>query len=78
MAILAPGTLHRDRYETMLLSSGDGHLLDAIEFLTEHGKRFELAVFSEGVSTDLQARANRIYWINDFASDVRRDPRSTS
>jgi len=65
---------HRDRYETLLLSSGDGDLLDAVEFLSEQGKRIELAVFAEGVSTDLQARADRIYWINDFADDVRRDP----
>lgn len=38
--------IQRDRYETLFSSSGDGDLLDAIEFLTEHGKRFELAVFN--------------------------------
>jgi uncharacterized LabA/DUF88 family protein len=65
--------IHRDRYETLLLSSGDGDLLDAVEFLSEHGKRIELAVFSEGVSTDLQARADQVFWINDFADDVRRE-----
>ncbi|HEX5759738.1 MAG TPA: NYN domain-containing protein [Thermoanaerobaculia bacterium] len=64
---------HRDRYETLLLSSGDGDLLDAVEFLSEHGKRIELAVFLEGVSTDLQARADKIYWINEFADEVRRE-----
>jgi len=51
-------------------------LLDAVEFLSEQGKRIELAVFREGVSTDLQARADRIHWINDFANEVRRDPRT--
>jgi len=71
MATLA--LIHRDRYETLLLSSGDGDLLDAVEFLSEQGKRIELAVFSEGVSTDLQARANQIFWINDFADEIRRD-----
>lgn len=65
--------IHRDRYETLLLSSGDGDLLDAVEFLSERGKRIELAVFSEGVSTDLQARANQVHWINDFAEEVRRE-----
>lgn len=65
--------IHRDRYETLVLSSGDGDLLDAIEFLSEHGKRIELAVFTEGVSTDLQARADRIYWINDFQDEVSQD-----
>jgi len=64
---------HRDRYDTLLLSSGDGDLLDAIEFLSEQGKRIELAVFREGVSTELQARADKIYWIDDFAGEVERD-----
>ena len=63
---------HRDRYDTLLLSSGDGDLLDAIEFLSEQGKRIELAVFREGVSTELQARADKIYWIDDFASEVEK------
>ena len=63
---------HRDRYDALVLSSGDGDLLDAVEFLSEQGKRIELAVFTEGVSTDLQARADHIYWINDFAQDVSR------
>ena len=71
MATLA--LIHRERYETLLLSSGDGDLLDAVEFLSEHGKRIELAVFADGVSTDLQASADQIHWINDFADDVRRD-----
>jgi len=64
--------IHRDRYDTLLLSSGDGDLLDAIEFLSEQGKRIELAVFTEGVSTDLQARADRVFWIDDFAAEVAR------
>ena len=67
--------VHRDRYDTLVLSSGDGDLLDTVEFLSEHGKRVELAVFAEGVSTDLQARADHVYWINDFAEDVRRQSR---
>jgi len=63
---------HRERYETLLLSSGDGDLLDAVEYLSEHGKRIELAVFSDGVSTDLQARADRIHWIDEWADEVAR------
>jgi len=51
--------IHRERYQTLLLSSRDGDLLDAEEFLSEQGKRIELAVFAEGVSTDLQARADQ-------------------
>ena len=70
MATLA--LIHRKEYKTLLLSSGDGDLLDAIEFLSEHGKHIELAVFSEGVSSDLQSRANRIHWLNDIAHKIRK------
>lgn len=73
VAVATLALIHRDRYEALLLSSGDSDLLDAVEFLSEQGKRIELAVFSEGVSTDLQARADKVYWINDFADEVRRD-----
>jgi hypothetical protein len=54
-----------DAYDTLVLSSGDGDLLDAIEHLIENGKNLELAVFSSGVSTDLQARAERILWLDE-------------
>ncbi len=63
---------HIENYATLILSSGDSDLLDAIEFVTEQNKRFELLVFKNGVSTDLQCRADRIYWIDDFAQDVAR------
>lgn len=62
--------VHRERYDTLLLSSGDGDLLDAVEHLSESGKRIELAVFSAGVSTDLQARSDRVLWIDDHRDDV--------
>lgn len=70
MATLA--LIHRDRYETLLLSSGDGDLLDAVEFLSENGKRIELAVFSEGVATELQSRSDHVHWRDDFADEIRR------
>lgn len=56
--------VHRERYDTLVLSSGDGDLMDAVEHLSEHGKGIELAVFSSGVATDLQARADRVLWID--------------
>ena len=65
--------VHRDKYDTLALSSGDGDLLDAIEFLSERGKRLELVVFRYGVSTDLQSRADAIHWIDDFADEVHRE-----
>ena len=70
MATLA--LIHRDRYETLLLSSGDSDLLDAVEFLSENGKRIELAVFYDGVATELQSRADDVHWLNEFADEIRR------
>lgn len=62
--------VHRERYDTLVLSSGDGDLRDAIEHLSEAGKGIELAVFSSGVATDLQARADRIVWIDEHLEAV--------
>jgi uncharacterized LabA/DUF88 family protein len=59
-------------YDTLLLSSGDGDLLDAVEYLAQHGKQLELVVFKAGVATELQALADRIYWIDDIKEQVRR------
>jgi len=74
VGIASLALIHKDRYETLVLSSGDGDLLDAVEFLSEHeGKRIELAVFKSNVSTDLQSYADHIYWIDDFAEEVRRE-----
>lgn len=44
VAIATLALIHREKYQTLLLSSGDGDLLDAIEFLSEQGKRIELVV----------------------------------
>jgi uncharacterized LabA/DUF88 family protein len=68
--------VHKDRYDGLILSSGDGDLVDMVEFLSESGKHIELLVFSEGVSTDLQARADVVHWINDFSDVVKRVPPS--
>lgn len=70
--------IHREKYDALLLSSGDGDLLNAVEFLSEFGKRIELLVFRNGVSTDLQSRADEIVWIDEFAEDIRRDEKTTA
>ncbi len=64
---------HIENYDTLILSSGDSDLLDAIEYVTEKNKRFELLVFKSGVATDLQCRADRIWWIDEFAQEVARE-----
>ena len=65
--------IHKDNYDTLILSSGDGDLLDMVEHLTEIGKRLELVVFNTAVSTELQSRADKIYVIDDFSDEVMSD-----
>lgn len=63
---------HLDSYDTLMLSSGDGDLLDAVRFVSDSGKEIELAVFRAGVATELQSWADRIFWIDDFAHEIAR------
>ncbi len=69
--------IHREQYDTLVLSSGDGDLLDAVEHLTESGKNLELAVFSTGVATDLQARAQRVLWLDEHTSMLTGEDEAT-
>jgi len=62
-----------DQYDSLILSSGDSDLLDAVEYLCGRGKRLELVVFRTGVAPDLQCRADRIYWIDDMSKNVKRN-----
>lgn len=67
-----------DRYDTLILSSGDGDFKDAIEFIRNNkNKRFELAVFRTGVSTDLQSMSDRIYWLGDFKDEIQKTDTKT-
>ncbi|RXK88164.1 NYN domain-containing protein [Chlorobaculum sp. 24CR] len=70
VGIATAALIHQNNYDTLILSTGDGDLLDAIEYLSESGKRIELVVFDNSVSTDLQCRADKLYLINDFADEV--------
>lgn len=64
---------YRDVYDTLILSSGDGDLMDSVHHVCETlGKNVNLCVFRAGVSGDLQMYANDIYWIDDFADEVAK------
>lgn len=66
---------HLDRYDSLLLSSGDSDLLPAIEFLSERGRRIVLVAFNnDSVSTKLQCRADEILWVDDISQEVERLP----
>ena len=62
--ILAP------HYDSLVLSSGDADLADVVDYLGGQGKHIELAVFRDGVSSELQCRSNVIYWLNDVAEEL--------
>lgn len=62
-----------ERYDTLVLSSGDGDFKDALEHIRNTlNKRFELAVFKNGVSTDLQSLSDEVYWIDEFSVEVAK------
>lgn len=63
-------TLSSD-YDTLVLSSGDGDFTDMFEYLSQQNKRLELAVFRNGVATELQSRADAFFWIDDFSEEVQ-------
>ncbi|WP_440995115.1 NYN domain-containing protein [Arhodomonas sp. SL1] len=62
--------VHKERYDTLVLSSGDGDLIDAVEHLSESGKGIELAVFSAGVSAELQARSDQVLWLDEHMDEL--------
>lgn len=72
VAIATQALILKDQYTKLILSSGDGDLLDAVEHLSEIGKEINLVVFKSGVSTDLQARADTVMWIDEFKDEVKR------
>lgn len=73
LATLLVKLAHQGNFETVIISSGDGDLLDAIRHIKENlNKRVELCVFRNGVAADLQSYADAIHWIDDFAEEVRK------
>lgn len=66
-----------DRYDTLLLSAGDGDFLGALEYIRNTmDKRLELVAFRGSVSADLQALADEIHWIDDVLGDLVRPARA--
>ena len=64
-----------DRYDTLIVSAGDGDFLGALDYVRNTmDKRLELVAFRGSVSADLQALADRIHWIDDVLADVVRRP----
>ena len=66
-----------DRYETLVLSAGDGDFKDALEHIRNvRNKRLELVAFRGTVSADLQALADEIHWLDDGLEEISQQRRA--
>lgn len=73
LATLIVRRADQDRYDNLILSSGDGDLKDAIAHAAKVcRKRIELCVFRWGISQDLLGLADAVHWIDDFAIEVEK------
>lgn len=64
----------QNRVERFLLSTGDGDLEDAISYVKDDlHKEVYLAGFEKTISSDLQSVANKIYWLNHYWDEFKKD-----
>ncbi len=64
----------QDQYDRLVLSTGDGDFEDAIAFAREvQHKEVWLAGFSDSISPDLQAYANRVIWLDRHMKRFAKD-----
>ncbi len=64
----------QNRYDQLVLTSGDGDFANAVESIKQMGKSFCLAGFKDSVSPDLQCFADTVLWLDDLWGKVRRTP----
>ncbi len=62
----------QDRYDQLVLTSGDGDFANAVESIKQMGKTFCLAGFKDSVSPDLQCFADTMMWLDDVWDRVRK------
>ncbi|GMV80535.1 MAG: hypothetical protein AMXMBFR7_17190 [Planctomycetota bacterium] len=64
----------QDKYDRVLLSSGDGDLMDAVSYVKDDLKKeVYVAGFERSVSSDLQSVANRCVWLNPHWDEFKKD-----
>ncbi len=64
----------RNRYDQLVLTSGDGDFANAVEYVKQLGKSFCLAGFKDSVSPDLQCFADTMLWLDELWEKVRKVP----
>ena len=63
----------QNRYDTVLLSAGDGDFEDAVKYVKEElHKEVWLAGFEGTVSADLQSYADEVIWLNELWPRIRK------
>lgn len=63
---------YHPKYETLILSTGDGDFLDAIKYLKEElEKRIMLVGFNGSISPDILPYADEKWFIDEFIDEVK-------
>jgi nijmegen breakage syndrome protein 1 len=63
----------QNRYQRLVLSTGDGDFEDAIAFAKEElHKEIILCGFHDSISPDLQSYADSVIWLNDHWEKIQR------
>ena len=63
----------QNRYDQLVLTSGDGDFANAVEYVKQLGKSFCLAGFKDSVSPDLQCFADTMMWLDDIWENVKKN-----
>ena len=62
-----------DTYDSLILSSGDGDLSEAVHYLATQGKEIQLAAFDWGVATSLAEVADGRIPLSRLTEEIRKD-----
>ncbi|WP_051188271.1 NYN domain-containing protein [Brevibacillus thermoruber] len=72
VGIVTAALKFQHKYDTLILSTGDGDFLDTVKYIQEGlSKRIILVAFRHGLSTDLQQYADEVWYIDDFFDEVK-------
>jgi nijmegen breakage syndrome protein 1 len=64
----------QNQYERLILSAGDGDFEDAISYVkSELHKEIWLSGFEHSLAADLQSYADRVIWLDDHWTSIKKD-----
>jgi len=72
VGIVTAALKFHQKYDTLILSTGDGDFEDTLKYLKEDlDKNIIIVSFRHGLSSDLQQYADKVFYIDEFADEVR-------